>query len=264
MQPILNVAFAAARKAARLIMRYADRLDELKIIEKQQNDFVTEVDRQAETIIVEELRKAYPSHCILGEEHGVQGDTSDEITWIIDPIDGTLNYTHGLPQFCISIAVKRRDQIEHGLIYDPTREELFYASRGEGARLNDRRIRVSSQKMLKSALVATGFPVRSKSKIESFLPAFNSIIRNCSDMRCGGSAALDLAYVAAGRYDCYFESGLAIWDIAAGALLVKEAGGYVSDFSGKDNYLDNGNILASNPKIFPELLVSITDNSSPA
>ena len=253
MHPFINIATIAARKAGDIIVQSLDRLDTVKIYEKSTNDFVTDIDKAAEQEIIYQIRKAYPDHGILAEESGLEH--KDEFLWIIDPLDGTRNFMQGFPHFCVSIAVKEKNHIEHAVIYDPIRQELFTASRGRGATLNQKKLRVSQTSHIHESLIATGLPFRS-SELEKrkAMQMFSDVQPHCSDLRRAGSAALDLAYVAAGRLDAYWEGQLAIWDIAAGALLVKEAGGLVCDFEGTDNYLDNGNVLAGNPKIFKALL----------
>ncbi|MCP4285484.1 MAG: inositol-1-monophosphatase [Gammaproteobacteria bacterium] len=248
MHPTINIATRAARSAGNLLIRYFDRVDTLTVDTKGMNDFVTEVDRAAEQVIIEVLRKTYPDHAILAEESGHSGGNSD-YEWIIDPLDGTTNYLHGFPQFSISIALKHKGVLEQALVYDPMREEMFTASRGEGAQLNDRRIRVTSRKGLEGALLGTGFPYREQANLDAYLGMFKSFIKETAGIRRPGSAALDLAYVAAGRVDGFWELGLAQWDIAAGALLVKEAGGVVSDFGGDERYLESGNIIAGGLKV---------------
>jgi myo-inositol-1(or 4)-monophosphatase len=253
MQPILNIAVNAARNASKVIMRSIGRLDIRDINEKDKNDFVTEVDKSAEKEIIATLRKSYPDHKIIAEESGIS-EGSDDFVWIIDPLDGTTNYIHGVPHYAISIAFQYKGKLEHGLIYDPIRNELFLTSRGEGSKLNDRRIRVSSNSRLEHCLIGTGFPFKNLNDFPLYLKTFAEILPNVSGIRRAGSAALDLAYVAAGRFDGFWELGLKQWDIAAGVLMVKEAGGLVSDFLGEEGYLDNGNIIAGNPKIFKALL----------
>ena len=260
MQPLLNTAFLAARQAAKVIVRQLDRLDTLKVSEKQQHDFVSNIDMQAEEIIIEALRQAYPSHGILTEESGMI-EQNEENLWIIDPLDGTQNYLRGIPHFSISIAMQHKGHLEHALVYDPLREELFCASRGDGAKLNDRRIRVSKAQTLGQSLLATGFPFRQRDVLPQYLKGFSNIYEQVIDVRRTGSAALDLAYVAAGRVDGFWEFGLKPWDIAAGALLVTEAGGYINDFAGKGDYLHNGNVLAATPKIFSPLQELITQHT---
>jgi len=248
MHPTINIATRAARSAGNLLLRYFDRVDTLKIDNKGMNDFVTEVDRAAEQVIIEVLRKTYPDHAILAEESGYQKGKS-EYEWVIDPLDGTTNYLHGFPQFSISIALKHKGVLEQALVYDPMHEEMFTASRGEGAQLNDRRIRVTARKGLEGALLGTGFPYREQAHLDAYMGMFKSFIRETAGIRRPGSAALDLAYVAAGRVDGFWELGLAQWDIAAGALLVKEAGGVISDFGGGERYLESGNVIAGGIKV---------------
>jgi myo-inositol-1(or 4)-monophosphatase len=255
-EPIINIATEAARAAGNTIMRAMQRLDTIKIATKKPNDFVTEVDQRVEQDIISIIRKAYPSHGILGEEGGeIKGD---DYLWVIDPIDGTRNFIHGFPHFAVSIGVIYKNKIEHGLIYDPTRQELFTASRGKGAQLNDHRIRVSERKHLEECLLGTGFAYRHIDKTNS-LPGkiLQGVLPICGDIRRGGSAALDLAYVASGRLDGFWELGLQLWDIAAGILLVKEAGGIVSDPYGGEDYLKTGNMVAANPPIIRQFLKAI-------
>lgn len=259
MHPLLNIANRAARAAGTTIVRALERLDTIQLIEKQHNDFVTEVDQQAERIIIETIRKTYPNHAILAEESGsLEGN---EITWIIDPLDGTTNFIHGFPHFAVSIAIKEKNRIEHGLIYDPLRHEVFTTTRGAGAQLNNRRIRVSSRSNLQGSLIGTGLPVRHPEQIAPCMKLLESLIPQVAGIRRAGSAALDLAYVAAGRLDGYWEFNLAPWDIAAGALMVQEAGGLVTDSLGGDDYVDSGNIITGNPKIFKQLLQAIHSNA---
>ena len=251
MHPTINIAIRAARSAGSLLLRYFDHVDSLKISSKGMNDFVTEVDRASEQAIIETLRKTFPDHAILAEESG-QHDGND-FQWVIDPLDGTTNYLHGFPQFSISIALKHKGVLEHGLVYDPLHDEMFTASRGEGALMNDRKIRVSARKEIKGALLGTGFPYRDQSHMDAYLGMFRALIKDSAGIRRPGSAALDLAYIAAGRLDGFWELGLAQWDIAAGALLVKEAGGVVSDINGGERYLESGNIIAAGLKIQAEM-----------
>ncbi|MGB6976335.1 MAG: inositol-1-monophosphatase [Gammaproteobacteria bacterium] len=256
MHPMLNISVRAARNASKIILQSMGRLESVNITQKQRNDFVTEVDKAAENEIISTIHKAYPNHAILAEESGMNaGD--EEYLWIVDPLDGTTNYIHGFPHFCISIAFQYRGRLEHGVIYDPVRQELFVASRGEGAQLNDRRIRVSQNQKLENALITTGFPFKMPQQLKPYLNTFNSLLSKTSDLRRTGSAALDLAYVAAARLDGYWELTLSPWDIAAGVLLVKEAGGMVSDFQGEENYLTNGAVVAGNPRIFKAMLENI-------
>ncbi len=253
MHPLLSIAENAARNAGQIISRAADRLDRVTVTEKSHNDFVTDIDQQAEEEIINVIHKAYPLHRIISEESGDSGDDS-EIVWIIDPLDGTSNFIHGFPHFAVSIAVQVRGKIEHGVIYDPIRDETFTASRGRGAKLNNNRIRISTQTKLEKSLVGTGFPFRNAKLQETYLNQFTNVFPKTGDVRRAGSAALDLAYVAAGRLDAFWEMSLNIWDIAAGSLMIKEAGGLVSDFNGSENYLESGDIVAGNPKLFKALL----------
>lgn len=249
----LNIATVAARKAGQIIIRGHERLDKLKVSQKAENDFVTQIDQQCEVAIIEEIRQAYPDHGILAEESG-QSDGKDKVRWIIDPLDGTTNFIHGLPHVAVSIAIQVENRIEHGLIYDPFRDELFSASRGRGAQCNQQRLRITRKSGLEGALIGTGFPFRKKHLTNQFVCAFESIFPVVNDLRRGGSAALDLAYVAASRLDGYWEWGLSIWDVAAGGLIVREAGGMVCDVDGSDNHLQSGNIAAGNSKLLKEML----------
>jgi myo-inositol-1(or 4)-monophosphatase len=250
---MLNIAIRAAHKAGDFIVRKINKLPDLKVEVKALNDFVSEVDRQAEALIIEELLKAFPRHGILAEESGVI-DGQEEYRWIIDPLDGTTNYLHGFPHYAVSIACEHQGHLVHAAIYDPFKQELFAASRGDGATLNNRRIRVTNLKTAQGALLATGFPFRHPEQLDDFLKIFSAFFNKASDVRRAGSAALDLAYVAAGRLDGYWESNLQAWDIAAGALIVREAGGLVTDFKGDANYLDNGQVVAANPRLIGDML----------
>ncbi len=250
---MLNIAIRAAHRAGDFIVRKINKVPDLKVEVKARNDFVSEVDRQAESLIIEELLKAYPGHSILAEESGVI-EGQDEYRWIIDPLDGTTNFLHGFPHYAVSIACEHRGRLAHAVIYDPYKQELFAASRGDGATLNNRRIRVASLKTAQGALLATGFPFRNPDQLDDFIKTFSAFFSKATDVRRAGSAALDLAYVAAGRLDGYWEDGLGAWDIAAGALIVREAGGLVTDFNGDANSLDNGQVVAGNPRIISDLL----------
>ena len=256
MHPSLNIAIRAARSAGRLIMRYSDRLEQIQVESKSRNDFVSDVDRAAEAAIVQELRNRFPGHAILAEESGEQG--SGDFQWIIDPLDGTTNYLHGFPQFSISIALKHKGQLECGVVYDPTREELFTAARGQGAQLNDRKLRVATRPSLEGARIGTGFPFRDQRHIDAYLGMFKAMTLETAGLRRPGSAALDLAYVAAGRTDGFWEIGLSPWDCAAGALLILEAGGVVTDFGGGSRFLDTGNLIAGNLKVHRAMLDLLT------
>lgn len=255
MHPYLNTAIKAARSAGSLIMRHADRLDTLTVENKQRNDFVSEIDRQAEEIIIRTLSKAYPEHAFLAEESGHRGDSDYE--WIIDPLDGTTNYLRAIPHYAVSIALRYRDRIEHGVVYDPAKDEMFSASRGAGATLNNHRIRVSSRNSLEGALLGTGIPFREDQDIDSYMGSLRAFLGPIAGIRRPGSAALDLAYVAAGRFDGFWEAGLHAWDIAAGILLVREAGGLLSDFEGGDSYLASGNVIATTPKLLKPMIAAV-------
>ena len=253
MHPTLNIAVKAARRAASVINRAANQLDLLTVQSKSPNDFVTEVDRAAEQAIIEVLRDAFPGHGILAEESGESGPES-EFTWIIDPLDGTTNFIHGMPQYAVSIAQTKNGVLEHAVVYDPNTNEMFTASRGAGAFLNDRRIRVSRRTRLNESLIGTGFPFRQFDHVDAYLAMFKELTQKTAGIRRPGAASLDLAYVAAGRFDGFWEMGLSPWDMAAGVLLIQEAGGLVSDLSGEANYLATGNLVAGSPKIFGQLL----------
>lgn len=252
MHPMLTVAVKAARRAGAIINRASNNLDSLTINVKGQNDFVSEVDRAAETAIVETLLESYPKHAILAEEGGARGDS--EYVWIIDPLDGTTNFLHGVPHYCVSIALQNKGVITHGVIYDPVRNDLFTATRGGGAFLNDRRIRVSRRLALKDALVATGFPYNDFSYLDAYLSTLKELMQKSAGVRRFGAAALDLAYVASGQYDAFWEFNLKPWDIAAGGLMVLEAGGLITDHKGEERYLESGHVLAATPKVFHQAL----------
>ena len=254
MHPMLNIAVKAARRAGSIINRAALDRTRLEIRSKHANDFVTQVDRAAEEAIIDIIRQAYPDHAILAEESGHQQSKAAEHLWVIDPLDGTTNFIHGFPQYCVSIAVQHRGATAHGVVYDPAKNELFTASKGRGAFLDDRRIRVTKCASLKDALVGTGFPFKEMSRLDLYTRQLREIMQHCAGVRRAGAAALDLAYVAAGRVDAFWEMGLAPWDMAAGALLIQEAGGLVGDLQGEAHYLESGDIAAATPKVFPELL----------
>lgn len=262
MHPMLNTAVKAARRAGFIINRASQDLDRLTVRHKSANDFVSEVDQAAEQAIIEILLDAYPKHAILAEESGSRGES--EYQWIIDPLDGTTNYLHSFPQYAVSIALLHKGIPTQAVVYDPVRNDLFTATRGAGAFRNDRRIRVSKRTQLKEALIGTGFPFRDFTHVDAYLAMFKDMIQKTSGVRRPGSAALDLAYVAAGHLDGFWEIGLSPWDIAAGALLVTEAGGLVGDFEGNETYLDSGNIVAGNPKIFAQVLQTIAPHLTPA
>jgi myo-inositol-1(or 4)-monophosphatase len=261
MHPQLNIAIKAARRAGSVIMRNLDRLDRLTIESKGSNDFVTEVDRQAEAEIIQILRTAYPDHAILAEETGAQ--KGNDFLWIIDPLDGTTNFLHGYPQFGVSIALQHKGRLEQAVVFDPHKNELYTATRGAGAQLNDRRIRVSPVTDLSYALLGTGFPFRQTQNLEVWINTLRELLPNVSGVRRAGSASLDLAHVACGRFDGFWEFGLSAWDMAAGCLLIQEAGGLVSDFGGGQDYLTTGNVLAGNPRIHAELLRRIQPHLPP-
>jgi myo-inositol-1(or 4)-monophosphatase len=252
---MINIAVRAARNAGRILMRYYEHTESLQVDQKSRNDFVSEVDRQAEQAIIHELRSKFPSHAILGEETG--SHKGDDFEWVIDPLDGTTNYLHGVPQFSVSIALKHKGQLEHGLVYDPLRDEMYTASRGGGARLNDRRLRVTQRIGLEGALLGTGFPFRDQRFMPEYLRMLEALIKDTAGIRRPGSAALDFAYVAAGRNDGFWELGLSQWDFAAGALLVREAGGVVSDIAGGERFLETGNVIAGGFKVHGAMLKTI-------
>lgn len=251
--PMLHIAVNAARQAAKIINRSLDRLDSLDVNEKSHNDFVTQVDQQAELAIIEIIHKSYPEHKILAEESGGTDGDQDNL-WIIDPLDGTTNFIHGFPQFAISIAFQHQKKIEAALVYDPLRQELFTAARGRGAELNNRKMRVSNRGQLSHALLGTGFPFKELDHLPFYLKTFETFTKTSSGIRRAGAAALDLAYVAAGRLDGFWEMGLKAWDMAAGVLLITEAGGLVSDFTGSNKYFHSGNIIAGTSKVHKEML----------
>ena len=253
---MLNTAVKAARKAGSLISRASSDLDKLTVRRKRQNDFVSEVDHAAEDAIISVLRDAYPDHGILAEESGASKSRS-EYVWMIDPLDGTTNFLHGFPQYCVSIGLMHKGVAQQAVVFDPNRNELFTATRGVGAYLNDRRIRVSKTDHLEDALIGTGFPYREVGHIDAYLQMFKTMTKSCSGIRRPGAAALDLAWVAAGRIDGFWEIGLSPWDMAAGALLVREAGGLVGDLAGEERFLDSGRVVASNAKIFAAILKAL-------
>jgi myo-inositol-1(or 4)-monophosphatase len=254
MEPIVTIAVRAARAAGNLLKRSQQNLDQVHWSAKGRNDFVSEADRAAELLIVETVRQSYPAHAILAEESGHTGDENADVEWIVDPLDGTTNFIHGIPHFAVSIGVKVRGKIEHAVVYDPMRDELFTASRGMGAEVNNMRVRVGKHQEIQDCLLATGFPFRNHALLPIWQQTFDALFESCSDVRRAGSAALDLAYVAAGRLDGFWEFGLSPWDTAAGGLLVKEAGGIIEDIQGKPDFLTTGNILAANPKVFKAML----------
>ncbi len=252
MHPMLNIAVKAARRAGNLIHRATDRIDHLTVTKKSHADFVSEVDRAAEQTIIQTLLEAYPDHAILAEESGAHGDS--EYVWIIDPLDGTTNFLHGIPQYAVSIALQHKGVLTQAVVYDPTKNDLFTATRGRGAFLNDKRIRVSKRTKLADSLIGTGFPYTRFEHMDAYLGIFKDVMQQTAGLRRPGAASLDLAWTAAGRYDGFFETGLKPWDIAAGCLLITEAGGMVSDLAGSDTFLRSGHLCAGNPNIHPQLL----------
>jgi myo-inositol-1(or 4)-monophosphatase len=253
---MVNIALRAARKAGENIVRASDHLERIEVMAKGVNDFVSEVDIGAEKEIIYHLSRAYPDHAFEGEETGLTGDDEAEYRWVIDPLDGTTNFIRGIPHYGVSIACLYRGKVEHAVIIDPVRREEFTASRGRGAQLNGRRIRVSKLSGLEGALLGTGIPYKDHcdDKLGPYSKSIEVLARQCAGIRRAGAASLDLAYVAAGRLDAFWEIGLAPWDIAAGSLLVREAGGLVSDIDGSDNYMKSGNIVCGNPKCFKAVL----------
>ncbi|HWX66833.1 MAG: inositol monophosphatase family protein [Rhodanobacter sp.] len=260
-RPHVTIAARAARSAGNVILRYMNRIDGLNIVEKQQLDFVSEVDKLAEAEIIKELRRAYPDHAILAEESGATG--KGPLTWVIDPLDGTHNYLRGIPHFSVSIALLEKGVPIHAVVFDPLRDELYTASKGDGAYINDRRMRVSKRENLGGAMIATGFPFRQREHLVPQLDMTRAILGQAEDIRRSGSAALDLAYVAAGRYDGYFEIGLKPWDMAAGVLLVHEAGGRYCDFAGRDGIPASGNIIAGNLNVAKAMVDAIGQQATP-
>ena len=256
MEPMIKIALRAARKAGENIVRASDELHRFEVKAKGVNNFVTEVDLNAEQEIIYQLQKAYPDHAIFGEESGFIGSEDAEYRWIIDPLDGTTNFIRGIPHYAVSIACMYRGKLEHAVIVDPVRQEEFTASRGRGAQLNGHRIRVSDLANLEGALLGTGIPFKNHcdDKLEAYSKSIEVLASQCAGIRRAGAASLDLAYVAAGRLDAFWEIGLSSWDMAAGVLLVREAGGLVSDIDASDNYLDSGNIVCGNPKCFKAVL----------
>lgn len=258
---MLNIAVRAARSAGDLIVRSSDNVGRLRINQKSRNDFASEVDQMAEREIINIIKTAYPEHAILAEESGAH--EGNDYVWVIDPLDGTTNFLHGFPQYAVSIALMHKNKIEVGVVYDPLRDELFTAKRGGGAMLNNRRIRVTAQTGLAGALIGTGFPFKNLQHIEAYLGMFRAM-SDSSGIRRAGAAALDLAYVAAGRLDGFWEIGLHEWDMAAGILLIKEAGGVVTDFSFNDKYMESGNVIAANPRMHQTMYQAIEPHVTPA
>lgn len=262
MEPMLTIALKAARKAAEIIEQAFERLDTIEIESKGRNDFVSDVDRKAEAEILYHLKKAYPDHSFIGEETGVSGKANSDYAWIIDPLDGTTNFIHGVPHFAVSIAVSYKGQLQHAVVLDVAKREEFTASRGKGATLNDRRIRVTDRRGLEGALIGTGVPFNgfALEHIDEYLTCLKEVASQTAGIRRAGSAALDLAYVAAGRFDGFWEMNLKAWDMAAGVLLVQEAGGLVSDFKGGNSHMDFGHVVCAGPKVFKPLLQVVGKN----
>ncbi|WP_026377226.1 inositol-1-monophosphatase [Aestuariibacter salexigens] len=253
MHPMLNIAVRAARTAGNIIARGFENRDDLKTESKGANDFVTQIDKEAEQAIIHKIKQSYPDHSFIGEEGGkVSGD--DDYTWIIDPLDGTTNFVKGIPHFAVSIALLHKGRLDQGVVFDPIRGELFTASKGAGAQLNGYRIRASKPKDLGGTVLATALPFKHREQTEQYMQSLNSIFAKCGDIRRCGSAALDMAYVAAGRYDGYWERGVNAWDIAAGELMVRESGGLVTDFKGNNDPLYSGEIVAGSPKVVQALV----------
>ena len=259
LHPMLNIAMRAARSAGSIINRAALDLDVLKVATKGINDFVTEVDQAAEAAIISTLLEAYPGHAILAEESGRQhGSKHSDYLWIIDPLDGTTNFIHGFPVYAVSIALAFRGKVEQAVVYDPSRNDLFYASKGKGAYLNDRRLRVSKRTRMSDALIGTGFPFRKGDNFKRYLKMFEEVMQQCAGLRRPGAAALDLCYVAAGWYDGFFETGLSPWDVAAGSLMITEAGGLVGNFTGESDFMYQREVVAANPRIYGQLVQMLT------
>jgi myo-inositol-1(or 4)-monophosphatase len=259
LHPMLNIAIKAARTAGAIINRASLDLDVLKVGHKGPNDFVTEVDQAAEQAIIETVLEAYPGHAILAEESGrSQGARHSEFTWIIDPLDGTTNFLHGFPVYAVSIALAHRGVVQQAVVYDPTRNDMFYASRGRGAFMNDRRLRVSKRTRLSDSLIGTGFPFRKGDNFKRYVKMFEEVMQSCAGLRRPGAAALDLCYVAAGWYDGFFETGLNPWDVAAGSLIITEAGGLIGNFTGEADYLYQREVVAGTPKVYGQLVQILT------
>jgi len=262
LHPMLNIAVKAARAAGAIINRASLDVDKVQVEQKGVNDFVTEVDKHAEAVIVETILQAYPGHGILAEESGRElGAKDSEFVWIIDPLDGTTNFIHGFPVYAVSIALAWRGVVQQAVVYDPNRNDLFYASRGRGAFLNDRRIRVSKRLRLADSLIGTGFPFRKGDNFKRYMKMFEEISQQCAGLRRPGAASLDLCYVAAGYYDGFFETGLSPWDIAAASLIITEAGGLIGNFSGEADFLYQREVVAGNPKVYGQLVGILTPYS---
>lgn len=264
MHPMLNIAVRAARAAGNLIARNIGHQDQFSVEEKRKDDLVTDIDRECEQIVTETILKAYRDHCVLGEEGGIAGNKDSEFQWVIDPIDGTTNFVQGIGHCAMSIALKHSGKTEVGVVFDPLLNEMFTASRGGGAGLNGRRIRVAGRSSLDGAVIGTAFPTRYRERMLPYLELFARLINNCADVRRMGAASLDLCYVACGRFDGYLEQGLKPWDYAAGELIVREAGGLVTDFMGEPNYARTGNLVCGNPKVLRSLISVCDPQNLPA
>ena len=257
MNPMLNIAIRAARKAGNIIAKNYERRDDIITMEKGKNDYVTNVDKASEEAIIEVIKKSYPNHTIITEESGALEGSDNDVQWVIDPLDGTTNFVKGLPHFSVSIAIRVKGRTEVGVVYDPIRNELFTAVRGEGAKLNEMRLRVENKRDLSGAVLATGFPFKQPKYMPMQFNMMQSLIEEAADFRRTGSAALDLCYVASGRLDGYFEYGIKAWDVAAGDLIVREAGGIVTDYNAGHSYLKAGHIVAAAPRLLKYMLNKI-------
>lgn len=259
---MLNIAIRAARNAGKVIVKGYENLESVEVEQKSLNDYVSSVDKEAELAIIGTLRKSYPEHSIVAEESGINNGEDTDHQWIIDPLDGTSNFIHGIPHFAVSIALKIKGRTEVGVIFDPIRNELFSAVRGQGSQINGYRTRTSSLASLTGAILGTGFPFKQKARVEEYLSLFQTFFTDVADMRRAGSAALDLAYVAAGRMDGFWEFGLKPWDIAAGELILKESGAIMTDINGGNEYFKSGDVVAANPKLLKEMLTVIRKNNA--
>ncbi len=264
MHPMLNIAIRAARKAGNHIAKSLENTDKIESTQKGSNDFVTNVDKEAEALIIDTIKSSYPEHCIIAEENGFIDGKDKDMQWIIDPLDGTTNFLKGFPHFSVSIALRMKGKTEIACVYDPMQNELFTAQRGAGAQLNNARLRVNQLKDLQNTVLATGFPYKQKQHSESYMKIVSSLFTECADFRRTGSAALDLCYLASGRVDGFFELGLKPWDMAAGELIAREAGAILTDFSGGTNYMQSGNIVGSSPRGVKSILKHIRENSNEA
>lgn len=264
MHPMLNIAIRAARLAGNHIVKSLENADKIETSQKGQNDFVTNIDKEAETLIIDTIKKSYPEHSIVAEESGASTGKDADVQWIIDPLDGTANFIKGFPHFSVSIAVRMRGKTEVACVYDPIRNELFTAQRGSGAQLNNARLRINPIKDLNGAVLATGFPFKQKQHAESYIKIVGALFNECNDFRRTGSAALDLCYLAAGRVDGFFELGLKPWDIAAGELIARESGAILTDFAGGTDYLTSGNIVGSSARGVKAILKHVREHSNEA